>query len=383
MSEIPCALPACGASLAEHYRLLGNQLGAGTHGSIHEAECRSTGRRVAVKKYDKVALNDRERRRLQSEVSLLAALSHSGVVRFEAWYEEPEVIYVVLEKLAGGSFFSWLDENSDDSCPEAAVAEVAWQLLHALEHLHRQGIAHRDVKLENIMFDGKDRRRVKLVDFGFARRIVGNISDLQDRCGSLQYVAPEVTSGKSYNEGCDIFSLGSVLYALLTSEMLFYGEDKAEIRQKNSRGEVDWSARFFYLSAEAQEFVKWLLTVDPEQRPSATEALEHPWLKNSRWPEGACGDEKLGAHDDMDADDEAAKCSRDGQSMQAVCRALTRDFSTATQFARDVFVEVGTGMEDAVPWRQMQGLLGRCNAAKASWQAAVPQWADEFYRPFA
>lgn len=268
-----------GGYFEKRYNLLNTKLGAGSYGSVQEAECRLTGKAVAVKVYDKAAMNSRARCSVQAEINHLGALSHPGVVKLEGWYEDPEAIFVALEKLSGGDLVDWLEEEREihGSCLEEDVAHVTAQLLRILAYLHSNGVVHRDIKLDNIMFKCQGCRDVALVDFGFATRIDAG-RKLMGRCGSLQYLAPEVLSGNSYDERCDIYSLGSVVYALLTSHPPFQG-DACDVHRKNSCGEVDWSVRFFSLSWQAQEFVQLLLCADPERRPRAAQALRHPWVR--------------------------------------------------------------------------------------------------------
>lgn len=210
---------------------------------------------------------------MRAEVELLAGLSHPGIVRVEGSYESPTSVLIVFEKLYGE-----LLDQSYESWSEQEIAEVTLQLLHALDYLHHQRIVHRDIKLENIMLDKGG--KVKFVDFGFATRLQPG-KKLTDKVGSLQYVAPEVLSGKPYDESCDLFSMGSVVYTLLTGGDPLFDDECGDVRQKNRSGEVDWSEDFYRLPQDAQNFLRWLLAVDPENRPCVTQALQHPWLSTA------------------------------------------------------------------------------------------------------
>jgi len=135
---------------------------------------------------------------------------------------------------------------------------------------------HRDLKPENIMYAEKDGEQIKLIDFGFSTRFDKN-RKLVQRCGTLQYVAPEVLTGFGYDEKSDMWSMGSVCYTLLTMKAMYSGND-SEIQRKNRLGAVDFSRTFKTVSNLGQEFVRSLLNVDVANRPSAEEALRHPWL---------------------------------------------------------------------------------------------------------
>merc|ERR1719330_2342101 len=119
---------------------------------------------------------------------------------------------------------------------------------------------------------------LKLIDLGFAAR--PGIDRGLSWCGTVQYVAPEVCARRSWDEKCDLWSLGSVLYSVLTHRALFGGSNR-RIRTRNRSGQVDWSSRFHELSEDAQDFLQRLLEVHPEDRPSASEALFHPWLQRT------------------------------------------------------------------------------------------------------
>merc|ERR1740123_2619267 len=113
---------------------------------------------------------------------------------------------------------------------------------------------HRDVKPENIMFVSKGDPTVKLIDFGFATRLEEQ-GEVSGTCGTIRYIAPEVLSGRRYNESADMWSLGTVVYAMLTGRELYSGNDE-EVHAKNLVGRIDWSRHFFLLSKDCQHFVR-------------------------------------------------------------------------------------------------------------------------------
>lgn len=271
------AWPRDGAVFADDYDLLDCVLGTGASGSVREAICKKSGRRVAVKSFDVKELLPKSLANLKREVEVHAAIDHPGVVRIEAVYESEDSVTIVLERLEGGELFDRLLERGRFS--EEQAAKVAVQLLRAVAYLHSHSMMHRDIKPENIMYSEQDADDIKLIDFGFAtyfdRR--AGAPKLAQRCGTLQYVAPEVLTGLGYGEKADLWSLGSVCYTLLTMKAMYSGED-ADIKRKNTMGAVDFSRTFKAASPEAQDFVRALLRVEPAARPGALEALRHPWL---------------------------------------------------------------------------------------------------------
>lgn len=324
----------------EDYTMLQTKLGVGTYASVHAAECKRTGKLVAVKVYDKSSMGSRAHRSAQAEIYQLKGLKHRGIVQLEGWYKEPHAVLVVLERLSGGDLVDWLEEKSKEGgCAEKDAIGITVQLLEALEYLHREGVIHRDVKLENIMFECEKRRVVKLVDFGFAtNRSRGR--KLTGKCGSFQYMAPEVLSGKGYDERCDIYSLGVVVCALLTSK--FLAQDGGRVDFHRQLGQDP------HLSQEAQEFVQWLVTKEPAHRPYASSALQHPWL------------------DCLSLAEAATKKRED--SPRALYRAWARDLGAVALLACGVRVEV----DGASLWWNSSASLARrqtipCPDISAPW----------------
>jgi calcium-dependent protein kinase len=157
------------------------------------------------------------------------------------------------------------------------------QILYGVYYLHKHLICHRDLKPANFLLVAQgpiENSILKIADFGLSRNFERG-QTLTSTVGSLMYTAPEVFN-KSYTEKADMWSLGVIVYSLLTGQSLFSGTD-AEATRKIKAGRADWStAAFEPLSTDAKQFVKALIVADPLQRMSAAEALEHPWLASAR-----------------------------------------------------------------------------------------------------
>lgn len=237
---------------------------------------------MAVKVYHKSEMQTRELLHMRAERDALAGLTHPRIVRLEGVYESDATAHTVMERLEGGEVFGRLAEVGRFT--EPAAAHAARQVLQALAYLHDCGVVHRDIKLENLMYDRHRGNDVKLVDFGFATRIAPG-AKLTETVGTLQYVAPEVLLGHAYDEKVDIWSLGTVVYTLLTGTPLF-GGSRRQIHKRKTTGNVYYSTYFRTgLTEEAKRFVRLLVNLDPQARPSAQEALEHPWLQCAAAPE--------------------------------------------------------------------------------------------------
>ena len=141
--------------------------------------------------------------------------------------------------------------------------------------MHEQHIAHRDIKLENIICSETDLKDIKIIDLGFADKC-----PLSRCCGTLSYVAPEVLKApEEYDTKCDVWSLGVVLYSCVFGEFPFVGDTIAEKFENISSGKISSSRKFWNeISPECEDLIKKMLKVKPSERISAKEALEHPWF---------------------------------------------------------------------------------------------------------
>jgi len=260
----------------EAFELSEHELGRGLSGVVWEGLCRRTGRPVAVKAFKTRGMAPKALENLRREVELHSAVDHPGVVSVEAVYESGEEVHIVMEQLEGGEVFSRLVELGRFS--EEETARVTVQLLQVLVHLHSKQVMHRDIKPENLIYETTASEHFRLIDFGFAARFDSGGGDLcKERCGTLQYVAPEIIRGCGYNEKVDLWSVGCLVYVLLTGKSLYRGNDQ-QVMKKVAAGEIDFGKRFKDLTEGAQDLILSLLEWDPVQRPSAAEALRHPWL---------------------------------------------------------------------------------------------------------
>lgn len=227
-----------------------------------------------MKSFHKGKLTAQAWKDLQNEVQIYLSIDHPQIARLERVYDRGDDLHLVMECLEGGELFDWVVKCGP--YPEREAADVARQVLLAAGYLHSHNVVHRDLKLENLVYEHRDSKHVKLIDFGYATRWDGR-TKLTHRCGSLQYVAPEVL-GRAYTEKVDLWSIGVLLYVLLTGQPLHHGSDWA-IPTKIQSGKLDFVPRFFKLSKDARSLIQSLLTHNPEERPSASDALEHPWLR--------------------------------------------------------------------------------------------------------
>lgn len=276
----------------------GPELGTGVSGIVRKVTHRTTRTEYAVKCLDLGQVQtEKQLQQLREEVAIMCQLDHPNVVRLEEVYESPTAIYLVQELCSGGDLFDRLDAQPDEHYTEADCARLMKQMIAAVRYIHKKGIIHRDMKLENFMFSNStEESELKMIDFGLSKHFeYGDVHE--EQVGSAYTVAPEVIRG-SYDERCDNWSLGVITYLLLSGDTPFGGagepkpmsEVRKDILQANYVFEPEeiWET----VSQEAIDFIQSLLVTDPKIRPTAKELQKSPWL--SEWIDAQRdGDEKL------------------------------------------------------------------------------------------
>merc|ERR1719230_519357 len=206
-------------------------LGEGINGPVRMAKHRTTGREVAVKRIACVNLSEQRRQMLVSEIRIFLQVSHRNIVQLLEVYEseKDQAVLLVMELCTGKELFERLAERKWYS--EFDAARVTRQMLDAVSYLHSQNICHRDLKLENWLYENpKGDARLKLCDFGFGQIVEPSVQ-LTVTLGSLFYVAPEVLEG-SYGLPCDMWSCGVIVYMLLSGVPPFDGKTDADVMGK-------------------------------------------------------------------------------------------------------------------------------------------------------
>ena len=249
----------------------------GGNGVINKAIHKTTGAVRAVKMIKKEEVEATQHETVMNEIRCMEALDHPSIPKIDEYFEDNANYYIVMEFIEGRDLF---DELADDTCfTEEKAAMITKRALTSLNHMHHRHILHRDVKPENIMIND---RQVKLIDFGSSIRFNKN-EKLKEMTGSCYYIAPEVLDG-SYNERCDIWSLGIILYIMLTGIVPYDGENEYEII-KQIRLDVDifTISELETVSSSALDLLRKMLRRNGSERISTEEALQHPWLTQFRW----------------------------------------------------------------------------------------------------
>ncbi|KAL7516821.1 hypothetical protein ACHAWX_001798 [Stephanocyclus meneghinianus] len=220
---------------------------------------------------------------MRSEILTMSKLSHPNICRIVEAYERRRHIYLVMEFCSGGNLAGRIPMT------EVKAANVTEKILSVVKYLHDNGVAHRDIKLENIMFDSNE--TIKLIDFGLANAYLNDdFKNMTDKVGTLYSMAPEVLM-ESYDQRCDLWSVGVVTYLLLSGIQPFWGPKKSmpwserrlEMIARIKRCEYASMNSYAWenISEQAKSFVKSLLKLNPDDRPSPEEALNSEWIRTT------------------------------------------------------------------------------------------------------
>ncbi|KAJ6833593.1 phosphoenolpyruvate carboxylase kinase 1 [Iris pallida] len=259
--------------LHRHFSI-GPELGRGRFGTVRRCTSLLSGDHFAVKSIDKACLHDPlDLASVEQEPKLtqLAAAGNPSVVQIHAVFEDHLSLHLVLDLLSGPDLFDRISASAPFSEPQAA--QILASLMEAVAICHRRGIAHRDIKPDNVLFD--DQGRLKLVDFGSAE-CFGDGRGMTGLVGTPYYVAPEVLAGREYDDKCDVWSAGVILYVMLAGFVPFYGESAAEIFEKVLRANLRFPAAVFRdVSPAAKDLMRRMLCKDVSRRLSAEQVLKY------------------------------------------------------------------------------------------------------------
>lgn len=246
---------------------------------MHAATSKQDQKKYAVKMLDKASTKVAD---MAQELGIMAQVRHPHIVNFKEVFECPETYNVVLEYIDGGELFDRIIELHHYTEKEAS--RLFKQILSAVDHLHSKHICHRDLKPENLLLSSKsDDAVVKVADFGFAAVCHGE-EDLTALVGTPPYMACELVFLRHQDEGgygiaVDMWSLGVILYILLSGIHPFQLEDEEEMLVNIENAQWGWVGDAWRtMSKEAKDIVSKLLEPDPRKRLTAKQALEHPWL---------------------------------------------------------------------------------------------------------
>lgn len=256
---------------------LERKIGGGAFGTVHLAHRKGHPKyKFAIKKISKNEVKN-ELDLLRREIDVLRQVDHPNIIKFYDTYEDSTYIYIVMEYCSGGELFTKITSSGHLHESEARV--YMKKMLLAVAHLHNLQIAHRDLKTENFLFDTTcATKELKLVDFGLSNKFGSKFEQLHSKVGTIYYVAPEVLMG-NYDYKCDMWSLGVLMFTMLSGDLPFYDEAVGEVYRKLKNAAYSFEKPAWdKVSDLAKDLISKLLVVDPEQRYSAVDALHHEWF---------------------------------------------------------------------------------------------------------
>ena len=263
-------------NLTDKYDII-KEIGSGGFSKCLLVKNKLTKANFACKELQKKSLSDYEG--LMREVNLMIKLDHPNIIKLYEYYETDKSIYLIMELCTGGELFDRIVENTENGIQytEKQAASLFRQMMDAINYCHKNGIVHRDLKPENLLFLNKDPNSpIKVIDFGMSKRFTAE-KYMNEKVGTAYYISPEVLKGK-YDEKCDIWSAGVILYIIICGYPCFNGEDDDEIFAAIQRGKIQFpSPEWDDISDDVKNLIK-KMCCPPEKRLTASQVLQDTWV---------------------------------------------------------------------------------------------------------
>ena len=265
-------------NIHQHYNLQ-EVIGSGYFGNVRKAtnKDQKISQHYAIKCILKSKVADKLQL-LQRELMYLMTVDHPNIIKLYEVFEDSNYIYLVMELCSGGELFEKIIEKQKFS--EAEAAEIMFCIMHAICHLHSEGISHRDLKPENILYNQEG--ILKIIDFGLAKKFWSSTESLHTIVGTPYYVAPEVLEER-YGLECDLWSAGVIMFMLLSGSPPFEDESDNKIFMKIMECNYSMEGPVWdQISKEAKDLIGRMLCRDVNKRITGQQALGHPWFRNAQ-----------------------------------------------------------------------------------------------------
>jgi len=254
------------------------KLGEGSYGSVCKAKHKALNVKRAIKTIPKAQMKNIER--FKQEIAIMKMMDHPNIIKLYESFEDHRNIYLVMELCLGGELFDRIIESGHFTEVQAAI--LMQQIVRAIYYMHENRVCHRDLKPENFLFLTKDsieKNLLKIIDFGLSCQFeAGQV--LTTKAGTPYYVAPQVLAGK-YDHLSDMWSVGVIMYVMLCGYPPFFGETDAEVLSKVRLGNFSFNAADWKnISEDAKNLIRFLLKMNPRDRYTAEQTLNHEWIKN-------------------------------------------------------------------------------------------------------
>ena len=254
-------------------------LGEGSFGKAYLAICENDDKKYVIKQVIMDGMTDKEKRETFNEASILKRLDHPNIIKFKEVFiqrKPKEALNIVTEYADGGDLDQKIEAQKKKPFPETQIIDYFTQICLALQHLHKKNIIHRDLKGGNVFL--MQSGLVKLGDFGVAKGLKTSKEKAQTAIGTPYYLSPEIINNKPYDTKSDIWSLGVLLYQMMTFKMPFNAQSLPLLSIKINRGVYSPPPSVY--SAELRDILKKCLTIDPTKRPSINDILQLSIIKD-------------------------------------------------------------------------------------------------------
>jgi len=259
------------------YSMEKRNIGTGSFGSVCRGSHKATKVLRAIKTIPKGKMRNTER--FKKEIAIMKMMDHPNIIKLFETFEDHRSVYLAMELCSGGELFDKVIAAGHFGEADAAI--VMQQMLRAVRYMHENKIAHRDLKPENFLFQSKDPIKdnvLKLIDFGLSCQFEEG-KPMSTRAGTPYYVAPQVLAGK-YDQQCDTWSCGVIMYILLCGYPPFYGQSDQEVLAKVKKGHMTFpSCDWNHISNDAKDLIRSLVRVNPTERFTGEQALAHTWIR--------------------------------------------------------------------------------------------------------
>ncbi|KAI3474416.1 hypothetical protein Pfo_029277 [Paulownia fortunei] len=258
--------------------MMGKQIGAGSFSTVWHARHRVHGTEVAIKEIVTARLNSKLQESLKSEIFILKRINHPNIIRLHDMIEESGKMYIVLEYCKGGDLSMYIQQRQG-RIPEATAKHFMQQLAEGLKVLRENNLIHRDLKPQNLLLvTNGDNSVLKIADFGFARSLQPR-GLAETLCGSPLYMAPEIMQLQKYDAKADLWSVGAILFQLVTGKTPFTGSNQIQLLQNIIKStELQFPPEAKDLNPHCIDLCKKLLRRNPVERLTFEEFFNHPYL---------------------------------------------------------------------------------------------------------
>ncbi|CAD8210052.1 unnamed protein product [Paramecium octaurelia] len=281
------------------YYELEKLIGSGSFASVYIAKRKADGVKLAIKAFLKKMLiqkdPDKWRETIDNEIRVMKSLDHTSILKCYDHFENRAQCYIVMDLARGGTLEQGL-KKLEEPLPFLTAKVIFRQIVEAIKHMHERGYMHRDLKPSNILLKrpmalkqfsliAQTDPNIVVSDFGVSSEIKKDM-DIGKYCGSPGFMAPEVilcenNKNLTYDEKCDIFSLGCIFYRLITNKPLFNGQNSLAMKQQNKECNLDWTKihEELYLNQALTNLLSKMLSLDPGKRPSCEDILNSKILQ--------------------------------------------------------------------------------------------------------